>query len=999
MARLSLSLLGSLHVTLDGQPVGGFESNKVRALLVYLAIEAARPHHRSALAGLLWPEQPEAIARNNLRQALANLRYAIADRQAQPPFLLITRETVQFNAASDHWLDVAAFTELLAACASHAHRQIEHCKPCMQRLAQAAALYHGGFLAQFSVSDSVAFEEWAMLQRERQHHLALDALARLAAYHERRGAYEQTHIYAARALELEPWCEEAHRRLMRALYLNGQRTEALAQYERCQRVLADELSVEPEQETTALYEQLKHDRIGRQADQLGRSPHHPITPPPRHNLPAQLTSFIGREAELTALAELLANPVCRLITIIGPGGIGKTRLALQTAAEQAEMFPHGAVFVPLAVLNAAEFLVPAIVAALDMPSQGSDDLKDQLLAYLRDREMLLLLDNFEQALPGAQLAAEILQRAPGVTLLVTSRERLALQGEWLFDLEGLSYPAEEGCDGIETYSAVQLFTQRAAQVQRRFVLAAGEARAVARICRLVEGLPLAIELAAATVRERACAEIATAIETNLRSLVTPLRDVPERHRSMWAVFEHSWRQLSREQRRVLRRLSVFRGGFSEAAAAQVAGAAPDLLSTLIDKSLLRGNLAGRYDMHELLRQCAVQKLRAAGELAQIQVAHLDYFVQLAEAAEPHLTGDQQAAWLDRLGDEYDNIRAALGWALDQQAAEPAARLAAALWRFWGTRGLLGEGRGWLDRVLALSLQLAPAVRAKALKGAGVLAWSQGDYARAVELCDMSRVLYQELGDKKGVATCLQYLGSLALHQGDYPLSSRLLEASLALRRELGDRWGIALSLANLGALAGRQGDISQAERCYEQSLALLRELGDKERIAVMLDNLGAVARDRGDSARARRLYEEGLALLRELNNKWNIPNCLNNLGGIAFEQGDHAQAQLFYRESLLMLRETGDKEGLAVCLEGLAGVSSVHGQAALAARLYGAAELIREAIGSPRIPVARAEYERMVAATRAQLDQNMFAAAWAEGRAISLEQAVSDALEATASDT
>jgi predicted ATPase/DNA-binding SARP family transcriptional activator len=998
MARLSLSLLGPLLVTLEGQPVSGFESNKVRALLIYLAAEADRPHQRDTLAGLLWPELTNEAARSNLRQALANLRQAISDRTAEPPFLLITRATLQFNQASDHTLDVATFDALLAACAAHTHRHPATCRSCMQRIEQAVGLYRGGFLAQFSLSDSAAFEEWALLRRERQHQLAIDAVTRLATYHEQRGAYEQAQTYAARQLELDTWREESYRQLMRVLHLNGQRTEALAQYERCRRVLAEELDVEPEEETTTLYEQIKHGQLNtRQDDAEHTLPRQPADMAAGHRLPAQLTSFVGREAELAALGELLANPACRLITILGSGGIGKSRLALQAAMEQAEMFPEGVVFVALAVLNSADFLVPTIMAALGIPSDGSPDEKDQLFAYLSERELLLLLDNFEQVLEGAELVAEILLRAPGVTLLVTSRERLALQGEWLFDLEGLSYPSDEASDTIEHYSAVQLFTQRARQVHMRFTLEPSEARSVARICRLVEGLPLAIELAAATVRERPCAEIATAIETNLRSLVTPLRDVTARHRSMWATFEHSWRQLSREQRCALRRLAIFRGGFAEDAAAQVAGVVANQLSALADKSLLRRDDVGRYDTHELLRQFAGHKLRAAGEHERMLLAHLEYSVQLAESTEPHLVGDQQAVWLDRLELEYDNIRAALGWSLEQRRDEQAARLAGAIWRFWGVRGHVGEGRAWLERLLAPGRQISPALRAKALKGNAMMAWSQGEYTQAVELCEQGLALYQAIGDTDGIAACLHTLGSLSLHQGDYARAKSLLEASLALRREMSDRWGISVCLANLGALAGRQGDSAQAERFYLESLALQRPYGDKERIAILLDNLGAVAWDRGDLVRARQLYEEGLALLRELNNKWNIPTCLNNLGGIAIDQHDYARGSVLFRESLLLLRDLGDKEAIAACLEGLGGVAGGHNQAERAVRLYGAAEQLRVTIGSARAPVARSRYERLIAVARAQLDEAAFTAAWAEGRMVTLGQAIADALNEVSS--
>jgi tetratricopeptide (TPR) repeat protein len=459
--------------------------------------------------------------------------------------------------------------------------------------------------------------------------------------------------------------------------------------------------------------------------------------------------------------------------------------------------------------------------------------------------------------------------------------------------------------------------------------------------------------------------------------------------------------LSPEEQCVFRQLSVFRGGWSSDAAEAVAGAYHPLLHALMNKSLLRSDVCSasdrRYDMHEVVRQYAHEQLQAAGEMQQVRDRHLGYMLGLAEQVEPQLTGAEQGRWLIRLEAENDNFRAALEWALDQQRIELAARLSAALWRFWTARGYLGEGRSWLARVLAANAPVSPAVQAKALTAAGMLAWGQGDYGQAIERCEQSLALYKELGDDRGIATCFQHLGSLTLHQGDYAQAQALLDASLALRRALGDRWGIALCLANLGALAGRQGNSTQAELCYEESLALLRALGDKERIAVMLDNLGAVARDRGDYDRARKLYGEGLTLLRELNNKWNIPTCLNNLGGIALDQRDYAGARALYAESLPLLQELGDKEGLAVCLEGLAGVASGLEQPAQAARLFGGAERLRTSIGSPLPPVALSRYERLVATTQAQLDPQAFAAAWAEGLALTLDQLIDYAQDAARS--
>jgi DNA-binding SARP family transcriptional activator len=395
MAHLSLVLLGALRLELDGTPVTAFESDKVRALLAFLAVEADRPHRRDALAGLLWPERPERAAHLSLNQALANLRRAIGDRTAVTPLLRITPETIQFDRASDHDLDVVAFSDLLAACDQHSHRHPETCTSCARRLHQAAALYRGSFLDQFFLSDSALFEEWALVKRERLHRRVLRALAQLADYYERRGEYDAAQHYLWSQLELDPWREESHRQLMRVLALGGQRSAALMQYATCRRILTEELGVEPETETAALYAQI----------QRGAALTNGRATLPTTNVPAHtpLTPFIGRETELAQLADRLEDRGCRLLTLVGLGGIGKTRLALQAATDQRASFRDGVCFVALAQLRSAEFVVPAIAGALRFAFHGAVDPKTQLLAYLRAKDLLLVLDNFEHLLPAAPI--------------------------------------------------------------------------------------------------------------------------------------------------------------------------------------------------------------------------------------------------------------------------------------------------------------------------------------------------------------------------------------------------------------------------------------------------------------------------------------------------------------------------------------------------------------------------------------------------------------------
>ncbi len=952
MAHLTISLLGPLQVSLDEQAVGGFAYNKARALLAYLVVEADRTHPRDTIVGLLWPEMTDAAARTNLRQVLTSLRDTIASGgNPAAPFLITTRDTLQFNPASDYTLDVTHFVALLDACAKHQHRHVSRCPACAARLEEAVQLYRGDFLAELSSVDSAPFEEWLVVKREALHQRAVEALAHLARYHERWSDATRARHLLSRQIELEPWDETAHIHLMRLLAQAGQRSSALAQYETCRRILMEQFGVKPSAATKKLYEQIR-DGLEPAVVSAARS----------LDLPIAATRLIGRDAELIELTELLANPARRLITIVGPGGIGKTRLALAALTANAPVFEDGTVFVNLASLISPDLLAATLLGALGLPIEPPARPEQQLVDHLRSRELLLVLDNFEHLLTGVDLLIRILQQTTRVTLLITSRERLALQSEQVFELEGLSYPSKDrdfvpgSGDNvpIEQSGAVQLFIERAQQVQRKFQWTP-EADAIVRICRLVEGLPLAIELAASTVDVQACATIADDIATSLRSLVTKYRDLPERHRSMWAAFEHSWHLLSADEQQVFSRLAVFCGSIELAAAQQVADATPETLAALIDKSLLRRDHAGRFDLHELLRQYAYEKLCEAGQVDRVHAQHLAWFLALAQTAEQHLMGKDQVTWLHRLEQANDDLRAALTWALDRDESESAAQLGTALWQFWWTRGYLSEGRQWLGRIQARSAALSLDLRAQLFNRAAVLAAQQGDFAEAL----------------------------------------RLFEANLALNRERGNLSGTANTLNNLGALSIEQADYDQARVFLEECLPLRRQLGNPAHIAATLNNLGTAAHCQSDLDRAQQYFDESLALYRQLEDARSIAGVLNNLGGIALERSQPDQAQTLYRESLTLRADLGDQAGVAECLEGLAAVAVLRMQPHHSAQLYAAAAVLREHIGAPLPPANEAINTRFINAAQTQLGDAVWADTFATGRALSLEQAIACALETT----
>jgi non-specific serine/threonine protein kinase len=728
----------------------------------------------------------------------------------------------------------------------------------------------------------------------------------------------------------------------------------------------------------------------------------PLTDPKRTNLPESLTSFVGRERELGEIKQRL--PTTRLMTLTGIGGLGKTRLAQQAAAEMLDAYRDGVWFVDLAPLGDPALVPSALARVLQVKETAGEPLLTALCNHLRTRETLLILDNCEQVLDGCTRMTEVLLRdAAHVTVLATSREALHLPGECVLPLKPLPLPDPRGdAKSIARSDAVQLFTERALQHRPRLDLEGQRAQVVAEICVRLDGIPLALELAAARVAVLPVEQILRLLTERFRLLTGGDRDLA-RHQTLRAMLDWSYDLLDDTEKKLFERLSVFAGGWTLEAASQVCSGAPIskdnvvfVLIRLIEQSVVVAEEDGdRYRMLETVRQYARDRLLEGGEGEQWRDRHLAYFLALAEEAEPKLSGTQQRNWLERLEKEHDNLRSALTAAAGADAVS-GMRLASACSRFWLIRGYAREGLGWLSAMLEAGPNQEPtARRAKALGAAATTARALSDFSKARTLYEEALSLWRQLDDQRGVGATIGNLGMVSYNEGDYPVAMARHEESLAIWRALGDQKGIARTLMALGNVVYSQGDEVAAESLYEQSLAIERELGDQLAIAIVLNNLGMVAAlYRHDYAAARPLHEEALALRRELGDRRGIAGSLTNLGTVAFEQGDYPSSRALLTESLAMRRDLADRLGMAESLEALAGLAFASGLPEPGARLCGHAARLRDEMGSPLPPWERLGYDRRIAAARASFGNDAaFDRAWQEGHAMTLDQALEYALQ------
>jgi len=995
LAQLKLYTLGAPQIEVDGRPIQ-IERRKALALLIYLAV-TGQSHTREALATFFWPDYDQSRAYANLRRTLWELNQALGEG-----WIDADRKQIALNPERDVWLDVHVFQEGVSTDKLHEQTVAKTTEAGTSDLIESVNHYQGDFLAGFSLKDSQAFDDWQFFQGDTLRRQLAQALETLIDGLQREGKLVEAVDYARRWVSLDPINELAHQRLMLLYALSGQRNAALRQYETCMQLLEEEMGVKPEAETTSLYERIRSGKVEtsgavqRASNAVQRAsdfqkPEEGEKAPPEEavakpSLPPQPTLFVGREEELEDITQLLQKSSCRLLSLVGPGGVGKSRLGIEAASQQADSFPHGAVFVALAALTAPQFIVPTIADALNI-SLGSegDSPERQLLNYLQGKEMLLVLDNFEHLLDGAGVLNDILGTAPDVKILVTSRQRLNLFEEWVMVVDGLRYPGADWFrlpeviapdfsqtdddEGLRGYSAVQLFLQSAGRAQVGFTVGEEELPQVVRICQLVQGLPLGIELAASWVKMLTPQEIADEIASSLDFLESDWQDMPQRHRSLRAVFEQSWKLLPEREKRAYPALSLFRGPFRREAAQQIGGASLPILTALVDKSLVRRTSTERFEIHELLRQYAAEKLKAEPqEERHVRQAYREFYADFLHQREKDLKGARQFDAMKEISEEIDNILTAWRMALLDNDSKALDRSVRSLFLYYmmrshiegietvdwaiqhleaiqkerpldpnqqvilgwalGSQGLLYSNTNQWDRALEFiheSIEILENTKAQRetafFKLHTITDVQSVDDATAEKIYTQCLKQFERHGDLWEAARTHMAMGDREKYLNRFSSARDYFHQCLEVLKELGERWLMSRCLLPLGDATYRLGDDGEAKRIWQEGLQIVKETGESWNARDYLHQLSIVARERGEYAEARKIIQEGLDYSKEIGDPRLVAEDLDNLGYIYFLQGDYTAAKSHYEESLELCRQIEDQRGSAYSLQNLGDIA------------------------------------------------------------------------------
>ncbi len=959
---------------------------------------------------MLWPDEAESTARGNLRRHLHDLRRALPTAPDTLPWIVNDGGFVQWNPAAPWWLDVDAF-EMLSD---------------QGNLADATALYAGDLLP-------TLYEDWIFFERERLRNLFFGNMQTLIQEERHRHNFAQAIAYAKQILHHDSMREDVVRELMTLRHENGDRTGALLEYQRFERRLREELDVPPMIETRALYDALARqvtvrapvpdpaaaiETPGRKSEQTD-----PVAPKERRapsNLPAQFSTFIGRAEELSAVRNLLTSSVMgvRLLTLTGAGGCGKTRLALEAAhrlhQEEKNHFPGGIYFVSLENLSDPALLSQVIAQALGIHDSAGHSALDNLKDALHMLPMLLILDNFEHVLTAAPLVTELLRAAPGLRFLITSRTVLRIYGEQEFPIPPMPLPTAEDVEDLDRLSqceSVALFVTRSRTVNPNFMLHRKNAAAIADICLRLDGLPLALELAAARSKFFTPAALLERLQDRLGFLAERGRVQSERHQTLRATLDWSYNLLNEGEKRLFAYFSIFGSAFSLDAATALCSDCDewDVLTTvesLVNNSLLQQQLFDESDdssgpgegesmfrMLATVRDYALERLAERDDAAAVRRRFIEYYVAFAEAASVQLKGREQATCLRRFEREHENLRAALRYCqepsptVSEEEALLGLRLAAHLGIFWFTVGYFAEGERWLSAALAQAPDLPDALHAKAFYALSAMLHGQGELRRALALVEQSLALYRRRGDQAGIADALYSLGRLLNRQKSYDQARRALDESLTISQRLGYDYRIAYVYNILAGIHLAMDEFDEAEAVYQEALAAARRSQDRLGIAFILTSMGELARLRNDFARAEEYYQEAMTLAQQSQQKSRIVMLLHNLAHVALHHGQLRKATVLFTECLQLGQKLPDRENFGMCLVGLGSVAAAKGDGKMAARLFGAGQMILTSIQADLAPADHVIFVQGMAQAKQLIPLEVFEAEWQIGNMLSFDEA------------
>jgi len=917
---LQIQCFGGFHVQLGEEPIKAFNTDKVRALFIYLVAESGQKFQRSHLAGLLWSDIPEDQAMHNLRQAISLLRKAI--REEDQAFIYADRETVGFQPQAELQVDLLEFSKWMQDAYRHYKNSHGLGTVNIYALKKAIQLYKNPFLDRYQLNVSPLFDEWLLITREKFDTLAVEGLAYLANYYTRRDEKTNAIHLLRKIIHIMPWDESAHYQLIQLLAQDQQWSAAQKQYASLVQYLKNDLNVDPDPKTVALFEQVR-------AQSLSKSQSEPHEKP-LHNLPLITNRFVGREKEISTISEWVANPTQRLINILGMGGVGKTRLALEITHEQVGIFQQGVFVVCLRNIDSLDGFISEIGKVLAIHFSDQNTKNQQILDYCRHKHFLLLLDNLDElsALQEVQLFIEaLIKECVQVQVLITSRYKVNIADEIVFHLDGLEFEDFQQATGPS--DAVQLFTQRVQTTQRKFELSASNQRTILKLCSLVEGHPLAIELVAGSVVGNIEKKIEETIEQGMGSFISALTSHQNHHQTLYAVFEMSWVRLSPQEQSTLARIAVFKGGFEEKTVKEIFGVNSHRLTSLLDKSLLRVSFEGRYDLHEIVRQFSEQKLMECGEWESTVEALSHYYIAFLKVQAHNFEAGEQSACLDCIEDELENSRVAWKWILQTERYSLLIDMIDVLYQYFIVRSRFTQGIEWLQEA-RWQVENKPDQKllyAMLLNRIGYLAYKTRLNELSQQYLSTSYDLLLTLNNDQEMALCLVGLGQIELRSHKkYQKALEYASRSLQLYQKLGDTSGQAHAAYLKGIVLNRMADYDAAETTLLEALRLSREKSNLRRTISPLNLLGDIACIKGQYDSAAEFFKEGLEIAIKLGDRFNQGVLLNNLATLFHYSKEYEMERKVLLESLAICEEIGDQDGIGLAYNNLSEVYMVKGE-------------------------------------------------------------------------